>query len=33
MTAPARFAHAWKIQKDRTTIDFKDNRLLQQVDR
>jgi putative transposase len=33
MTAPARFAHAWKIQNDRTTTDFKDNRLSQAVDR
>lgn len=33
MTTPARFAHAWKVRKDRTTTDFNDNRLSQEVDR
>jgi putative transposase len=33
MAAPARFAHAWKAQEDRATINFNDNRLSQAVDR
>jgi putative transposase len=33
MAAPARFAHAWKAQEDRTTSNFNDNRLSQEVDR
>jgi len=33
MAAPARFAHAWKAREDRTTINFNDNRLSQEVDR
>jgi putative transposase len=33
MAAPVRFAHAWKDRKDRTTTDFNDNRLSQEVDR
>jgi putative transposase len=32
MTAPARFAAAWKVQNDDTT-EFNDNRLSQEVDR
>jgi putative transposase len=33
MEPPARFAHAWKVQEDRTTTNFNDNRLSQEVDR
>lgn len=33
MIAPARFAHAWKVEEDRTTFQENDNRLSQQVDR
>ena len=32
MAAPARFAHAWKLQHDPTTVQFNNHRLSQQVD-
>jgi transposase InsO family protein len=33
MAAPARFAHACKLQYDPTTVQFNNHRLSQQVDR
>jgi hypothetical protein len=33
MAAPARFAHAWKVREERTTTNFNNNRLSQEVDR